>query len=184
MIDALQKAMHRQPVHVHPYEALSGTGGPPILDTCTDPHLEIYLDGSAEGSGDDGVAAWGFRIVANVPLQLCQPVEMVDGKNFIVFKRYGRVVRNPASHLYVGATRETNNTGEISAFIEAMIFVLFETKRASDYAMAFVFDSLLSGSQIVGHWDISDDSVNVQLARTAHALWRALKRRHPPIFGS
>ena len=39
------------------------------------------------------------------------------------------------------------------------------------------------GSQTMGTWDIKDDSVNVELARTAHALWRALNPQHAPIFG-
>ena len=49
--------------------------------------------------------------------------------------------------------------------------------------MTFVFDSLLSGSQTMGHWTIADDSVNVDLARNAHALWKALNPQHAPIFG-
>ena len=65
-------------MHVHPYEALAGTGGPPNLDATTDPHVEIYLDGSAEGSADVGVASWGFLIVANVPLHLGQTIEVTS----------------------------------------------------------------------------------------------------------
>ena len=35
----------------------------------------------------------------------------------------------------------------------------------------------------MGRWGISDDSVNAELARTAHALWTALNPQHAPIFG-
>ena len=77
VVDSLQKAVRQKPVHVHAYEPLAGTGGPPNLDATTDPHLEIYLDGSAEGGADVGVAAWGFLIVANVPLHLGQAIEVM-----------------------------------------------------------------------------------------------------------
>ena len=172
LIDALQKALHSKPVHVHPYESLAGSGGPPDLDSLT--NLEVYLDGSAEGPADGRAAALGFTIGANIPLHLGQHSEMVDENHFVVFRRYGRVITNPASNWYVGATQETNSTGEISAFIEAMIYVLFETTLASDFSMRFVFDSLLSGFQTMGHWRRSDERVNVEVARTAYSLWRAL----------
>ena len=165
LMDALQKALHSQPVHIHQYEPLAGTGGPPRLDTAVDPHIEIYLDGSGDRDGDERLAGWAFIIVANVPLHLGQPIAIVDGNNYIVFKRYGGVITRTDADRYIGATRKTNNTGEISAFIEAMMFVLFETTIANDYPMTFVFDSLLSGSQTMGHWNIADDSVNVELAR-------------------
>ena len=64
--------------------------------TTTDPHLELYLDGSAAGGADVGVAAWGFMIVANVPLYLGQAIEVVDGNTYIVLKRYGR--GSPPTH--------------------------------------------------------------------------------------
>ena len=125
LIDALQQASHHQPVHTHPYEALACSGGPPSLDTAGDPHFEIYLDGSADGTGDDRVAGWAFIIVSNVPLHLWQPIEVVDGNNRIVFKRYSGVVTRNDADRYIGATRKTNNTGEISAFVEAMVYIFF-----------------------------------------------------------
>ena len=106
-----------------------------------------------------------------------------DANNYLVMKRYGRVVTSNASDWFIGATRETNNTGEISAFIEAMLFVLFETTLACDFSITFVFDSLLSGSQTMGHWRVSDNSVNFELARNANALWKALNPEHAPIYG-
>ena len=106
-----------------------------------------------------------------------------DANNYLVMKRYGRVVTSNASDWFVGATRDTNNTGELSAFIEAMLYVLSETILACDFPMAFVFDSLLSGSQTMGHWSISDNSINEELAHTAIALWKAPSPEHAPIFG-
>ena len=122
LIDTLQKSIHGTPVHYHEYSAAPGSGGPTTLAAAIDPHLEIYLDGSA----DQGVAAWAFLIVSNVPIRLGQAVETVDAHHHQVFRRYGRVVTNPRSDWFVGAHRETNTTGEISAFIEAMLFILFE----------------------------------------------------------
>ena len=55
-----------------------------------------------------------FLIVANVPLHLGQAIDVVDGNNYIVMKRYGRVVTAKASDWSLGATREAANTGEIS----------------------------------------------------------------------
>ena len=166
---------------MHEYEPFAGGGGPPTLAAATDPHLEVFLDGSADPV--EKVAAWGFLIVANVPLHLGQVVETIDAQHFIVYKRCGRVVTDPGSAKYVGATRETNNTGELTAFVEAMLFVLFESSLAAEFSITFVFDSLLSGSQTMGRWGISDDSVSAELARTAHALWTALNPQHAPIFG-
>ena len=118
LIDTLQKAVYNQPIHMHEYEPFAGGGGPPTLAAATDPHLEVYLDGSADPV--EKVAGWGFLIVANVPLHLGQVVETIDAQHFIVYKRCGRVVTDPGSAKYVGATRETNNTGELTAFVEAM----------------------------------------------------------------
>ena len=64
-----------------------------------------------------------------------------------------------------------------------MFYVLFETILACDFSMIFVFDSLLSGSQTMGHRSISDDNANAELVRAANAFWKAFSPEHAPIFG-
>ena len=67
--------------------------------------LTIATDGSATSDSNGAVAGWGFT-VADPMLPLCLDF-------------YGPVITVPTHAHYLGATVCTNNTGELSGFINA-----------------------------------------------------------------
>jgi ribonuclease HI len=103
----------------------------------------------------------------------------------IVFRRWGPVVLDPQNPLFIGATHFSNNTGEISAFIEAIFWLLLEAPlevRTSN--ILFTYDSTLAGNQTSGDWLIKSTSVNCELATVAHRAWNFLSPEESPIFSA
>ncbi len=71
----------------------------------TDKHIHCYTDGSGPTSGvtKHSLAGWGFHIV--------------DGPT-----HSGRVTTNTTSPLYLGASVGSNNTAELTAIAEAILW--------------------------------------------------------------
>ena len=191
LLESLQQKLHTNPVHVHSYEPIN-LRAPPVLRRPEDIGLllSFYLDGSHEPPSwrndyAECEAGWSFVVVANQSIYCGQPIERISDTEFIVYRRCGPVTIAPDWPQWVGATKHSNNTGELSAFVEAMIFYLFEAPlECRGCAVSFHFDSLLSGNQTSGDWQIKSSSVNRVLAENSHLLWTALDSDSAPVFGS
>ena len=70
--------------------------------------LLLYFDGSAAGKR----AGWAFAVF--------------DWGGELLFERWGHVITDPKDPYSLGASTSSNNTGELSAFAEAMIWLICE----------------------------------------------------------
>ena len=115
----------------------------------------IYLDGSA--SNDHGVASagWGFLVIASEPIAIWEPV-VPDAQPGLwqICSRWGSVLLNRHDPHFLGANRLTNNTGEYSAFGEALLWFILEVPDEIKHRLVsvFIFDSLMSGKHTTGDW--------------------------------
>ena len=172
------------PSHVHEY-------APRNLETARFPvELEIFIDGSFT-KGDDLPAGWGFTVVSPFPYGEATPTwDSIRGRLlFIVQRRYGPVTTDPQAFHYVGAHYQSANAGELTGFIEAQLWLLFEKPALIPDASSveYVFDSLLAGNMTAGDWqprtkaDVA--STLADLVETSNLLWRAQAPDHEAVYG-
>ena len=122
-------------------------------DTAQRTHITFYTD----GSGSKGrctastPAGWGW----------CAP----QGADWL--EAYGPVVTSSDHTAYVGATVGSNNTGEVTAMVEALLFAV-----EHEYTHATVHtDSLWARNVILGKWKAR---TNKALVHTARRLFRRM----------
>ena len=108
---------------------------PPQSVTC----WHIFTDGSGLGEK----AGWGVAIFADGPTAVNEKP---------LYEIYGPVVCNRTSHLWLGAEKNTNNTGELSAMIEAMIWLLEEAPGKATKAKIW-YDSTYAAGITTGQYD-------------------------------
>ena len=76
-------------------------------------------------------------------------------------KAYGPVVTSPANSGYIGATVGSNNTGELSAIIEALLFAL-----ENEYQKVHIFsDSTWAIQVVTGRWRAKSHKAMVEQAQ-------------------
>ena len=80
---------------------------------------------------------------------------------------YGPVVVDTASHLWLGATARTNNTGELTAVGEAMLWLLGEAPDDGTTAVELRYDSEYAAKVAQGCWK---PEANRQLAEKVRSL--------------
>ena len=88
--------------------------------------IHIYTDGSCKKMPRNTIyAGWGFAVfdAGGTPVD--------DSRLRLV--ACGPVVTQPGSKYHLGANRRTNNTAEMSAFIELLLFLLGHTDDGDDY---------------------------------------------------
>ena len=192
IIHELSTALNKHTSHAHLYEPSNARPPPPaaVLDVMTqrgELYLEIYMDGSHDPKpswNGPFLAGWAFVVVANLPMDIgfgC----IVLGGGYRVFSRWGPVITDQQNQLWIGALKHSNNTGELSAFAEALLWLHMEAPAAIRTApITFRWDSTLSGKQTSGDWDIKPGSVNHQLAENNNTLWRCLFPDEYPVFSS
>merc|ERR1712113_739352 len=98
--------------------------------------------GYTDGSSKEGVAGWGFAA------HLME--ETIDS--------FGTVLVDELSPLYLGAKECTNNTAELTAIIEAMIWSL-EKAEVLDGVVHILYDSKYAAENIMG---LSHPTTNVK----------------------
>ena len=131
------------------------------------PQRWVYTDGSHKQGGNrsqrkkgaDGPAGWAAVTIAN---------DHVSGSKRVVHARSGRVVIMPGEPGYRGATRHSNNTGELTALLEA---ILDERARPAG-TVAFCVDSTYAINVATGKWRARP--ANGELTRRLRAAARAL----------
>ena len=124
--------------------------------------LLVYYDGSDTGRR----AGWAFAVF--------------EWSGTMLFERWGRVLIDPADPLSLGAASNSNNTGELSAFAEAMIWLICEMPYWRDRGVVFAYDSTYSVGAGTGEWRTHDSQ---SLIKTTKALWAVFDVDRFPIFG-
>ena len=131
------------------------------LQNWPDPLL-VYYDGSDTGRR----AGWAFAVF--------------EWSGTMLFERWGRVLNDPADPMSLGAASMSNNTGELSAFAEAMIWLICEMPLWRDRGVVFAFDSTYSVGAGTGEFKTHD---NQSLIKTTKALWAVFDVDRFPVFG-
>ena len=142
--------------------------------------VRLYIDGS--GPDDDHpCAGWGFVCTVSkilpgfVPNSAPVPLYRNGRVEYIIMARYGPVETNPSKFFFLGAEHHSNNTGEHSAWGEALLFYLFELPAPfRDSQLSIFGDSTLVLKQGSGDWKIKENSVLKNIANISHKLWKAL----------
>jgi ribonuclease HI len=127
--------------------------------------FNIFTDGSYHPPGRRrkiGFAGWGF-VVYNQGKYVCETQEC--------FNAFGPVVILNCAHGFLGATRKTNNTAELHAFIEAAIWSFgFEPTN-----FVFHIDSLYVIRLLKGDFMAKE---NVSISILAQHWWDTIRQKH------
>ena len=125
--------------------------------------LLLYFDGSAAGKH----AGWAFAVF--------------DWGGTLIYERWGRVITDAKDPYSLGASTSSNNTGELSAFAEAMIWLICEGPQWRGRGAVFAFDSTYAIGAGTGDWKTHD---NLPLIKTVRALWSVFEDVDQlPVFG-
>ena len=132
-------------------------------------YWHIATDGSGQTKWAEGskvcVAGWGVVIFRG-------PVESME-PNFVL---HAPVVVEEWDHLWIGAREKTNNTAELSAIGEAMLWLLEEAPDGGDRPAEIRFDSYYAANIAQGIWEPKS---NEELAKRVKKLVeRVCTRRH------
>ncbi|MDP6870145.1 MAG: hypothetical protein QGI21_05180 [Candidatus Poseidoniaceae archaeon] len=123
--------------------------------------LHIYVDGSCIGNqnvSDETPAGWGVVIVEGSN-------DLGRGNGDIVFEFNGRVVTSKGEEGYIGAEVGSNNTAELTAFAEALRWLL----KQDDLGPVIIkTDSKYAGNQATGAWKAK---ANIELVSHVRMLW-------------
>ena len=127
--------------------------------------LTSFTDGSSKRNGHSNVAGWGFVFVEG-----CEGLSSSStptGGDEIV-RAYGRVEIDASKGQWNGATVGTNNTGELSAIIEAMKY--YANHLARQYPSLHIFsDSVYAINVINGKWKGEKNGALVKTARDVYS---------------
>ena len=128
------------------------------------PDWTAYTDGGCK----DELAGWGYVLTEGG-----DGVEDVQAR--VLDEGYGPVVVEEGHPAYIGATRPTNNTGELSAVAELMRALLEEQAMPPESNGVIRTDSEIAAAIMTGRAIAKE---NTQLAGTVRALWQRLRARH------
>ena len=131
-------------------------------DTCSDPLL-IYYDGSAVPRG----AGWAFAVFT--------------WQGALLFERWGPVISDSNNSNSLQASTLSNNSGELSAFGESMIWLICECPFPWwSRGVVFSYDSTYSVGAGTAEWKTSD---NIELVKILTRLWVVFDVDRFPVFG-
>ena len=90
------------------------------------------------------------------------------------FVLHGPVVTEEWDNIWCGAREKTNNTGELTAMIELMIWLLEEAPDGGDTPVMIRFDSFYAANVCRGIWEVKS---NEELAQKARAVTERVEER-------
>lgn len=123
--------------------------------------FHIYVDGSCLGNqnvDEETPAGWGVVVITGSN-------DLGRGNGEIFHEFNGRVITDPVESKYIGAEVGSNNTAELTAFAEALRWVLSE---GGDSEIVIKTDSQYAGNQATGNWKAK---ANRELVAHVQALW-------------
>ena len=145
--------------------------------------LLLYTDGGANGNGacgEWGSAGFGVSVRevgdAVVGDNGDESDEEVEDGGRIVAELYGPIVSDRSSPYYDGATRGTNQTGELTAVIQALLWL---RENAAGRAAVVAVDSVYAANQTEGWWK---KKANIELIATAQQLLAQVRESSPVTF--
>jgi len=131
--------------------------------------LSIFTDGSCKGNTNVAKqacdAGWGVLVTT---IEGSGNKSNVDGT--VTDELYGPVVTDSASDYFLGAEVGSNNTGELSAVCEALLWL--RDHEGSSRPVTLYYDSKYAANIASGKWNAEK---NKQLAATAQTLFREVQ---------
>ena len=124
--------------------------------------FHIYVDGSCLGNQNvdsETPAGWGVVVITGSN-------DLGRGNGEILHEFNGKVVTDSRDSKYIGAEVGSNNTAELTAFAEALRWVLSE---GGDSKIIIKTDSQYAGNQATGTWKAK---ANRELVAHVQALWQ------------
>lgn len=125
----------------------------------------LYVDGSCLGNvnvDSRTPAGWGLVVVVG-------DTGRGKGSGELLEERFGPVVTDPSNEDFLGAEVGSNNTGELTAFANALKWVLSHEK---DCEYVIRTDSTYAGNIADGTWKAK---ANLALVENVRVLWREAK---------
>jgi ribonuclease HI/exonuclease III len=109
--------------------------------------IRIYTDGSSkqDPSKDSVRAGWGF--VAT----LQDKTETESWGGLLVSQQFGQVITDPADQCWIGADKHSNNTAELSAIMEALLWV--SHREYKGWNIEILYDSVYAARSIIGDYN-------------------------------
>lgn len=135
----------------------------------------FYVDGACPNNRNvreiDNPAGWGVAVFVTTPhSDLLRPPP-----RRLFCELHGPVITQPESPLSLGAEVGSNNTGELSSFGEALLWLRDEAPGPTNIPAVFHYDSQYAGNVTTEKWNAHK---NVELASQVQKLWKGeLKRR-------
>ena len=130
----------------------------------------IYSDGGCDGNGAKG--KWGKSGYGAV-IYACRD----DGTVIEVANLYGPVVTDVSSEWFMGATRGTNQTGELCGVVAALLWMLTHVFDEDDVVICV--DSLYAGNQLEGFWRVNCNKDLIDLGKD---LLRQVREKRTVTF--
>ena len=130
-----------------------------VVDT---PPVSIYIDGSCIENRNvtaDTAAGWGFVVVIG-------DRGVGRGTGDLMHESSGPVITNPNSNEWLGAEVGSNNTGELSAMVHALRWILVNCPKGEVTIRA---DSMYALRITDGAWSAK---ANKKLAYLSQELWK------------
>lgn len=127
----------------------------------------IYVDGSCPANRDVDAttpASWAFVVVEG-------DLSHGRGAGEVVHEEAGSVLTDPKAPGFLGAEVGSNNTAELSAFAQALRWLLMQT---SDEPALIRADSIYAGNLADGSWK---PKANRALVARVQALWKEVKEQ-------
>ena len=124
--------------------------------------IHIYVDGSCLGNQNvdkDTPAGWGVVVITNSN-------DLGRGNGEISHEFNGTVITDSEHSNFIGAEVGSNNTAELTAFAEALRWVLIE---GFDGEIIIKTDSKYAGNQATGAWKAK---ANKDLVKHVQNLWK------------
>ncbi len=179
--------------------------------------IEISIDGGYVPPSDDQQerASFAFVVLAGIPprtgtalseLPAETPREEVlhhpRVKNRrLLFQRYGPVILAHTDPRFIGVSKLSSHSAELTGMVEALLFLHVEASFLLNRPILFTFDSKNAGNQTSGDWPVkkprlladsalarvlsaSKVSAQWQVGQVAHSLWNLLDADANYIYGN
>lgn len=169
---SLKEALGEAPAEGSPGGGCDGS----VNALCEAPAVEavwnLFVDGSCPGNRNvrekAAAAGWGVA-VGRIAEDACSSLEWTA-------ELYGPVVTDRDSPLSLGAEVGSNNTGELSALGEALLWLRDEAPGSKSLPAAVHYDSQYAANIVTGR---NRAHKNLELASTLQRLYAEIKQQRP-----
>jgi ribonuclease HI len=145
-----------------------GATPPLMLVTNAPPRAAPDWTAYCDGAYRNETAGWGWSVTVGGDGRR-------DTEASEIARGCGPVVVDGAHPAYLGATKHSNNTGELSAAAELLHALLYDTAQPPENRGVIRPDSELAMGAMTGR---SAAHENAELARCVRGLWERLRERH------